>query len=131
MRLTDTRSATAPVSARRCKLKVVATQSKETERGAVSCIAWLGRFGTRGERSDVSLFQITLQAFELLVIPDFRNVCDAAPIIGTNFEEESMSTLLSKMNSYSYCISHHHQVDEDTSAAQEDVSLTGDNLDLP
>src|SRR5438270_6924055 len=75
---TATRSATAPVSARRCKLKVVATQSKETERGAVSCIAWLGRFGTRGERYDVSLFQITLQAFELLVIPDFRHVCDAA-----------------------------------------------------
>ena len=87
----DTRSATASVSARRCKLKVVATQSKETERGAVSCIAWLGRFGTRGERYDVSLFQMTLQAFELLVIPDFRRVCDAAPIIGTNFEEERMS----------------------------------------
>ena len=71
---------------------------------AVSCIPWLGRFGTRGERCDVSLFQITLQAFELLVIPDFRHVCDAAPIIGTNFEEERMSNLLSKMNSYSYCI---------------------------
>src|SRR6266705_1129117 len=64
----------------------------------------LGRFGTRGERYDVSLFQIALQAFELLVIPDFRHVCDAAPIIGTNFEEERMSNLLSKMNSYAYCI---------------------------
>jgi hypothetical protein len=28
---------------RACKLKVLATQSGETERGAVSCIAWLGR----------------------------------------------------------------------------------------
>lgn len=30
------------VSASDCKLKVVATLSVETERGAVSCIAWLG-----------------------------------------------------------------------------------------
>src|SRR5438105_14999994 len=95
---TATRSATAPVSARRCKLKVVATQSKETERGAVSCIAWLARFGTRGERYDVSLFQITLHAFELLVIPDFRHDGEPPPIIGTKFEEERIVNLPAQVN---------------------------------
>src|SRR5438105_14364554 len=91
---TATRSATAPVSARRCKLKVVATQSKETERGAVSCIAWLGRFGSRGERCDLSLFHITLHAVEVLELPHFRHVRRAVPIIRTDFDDEWTSDRL-------------------------------------
>src|SRR5439155_26261859 len=63
----------------RHKISYRACQRASLQVEGCSCIAWLGRFGTRGERYDVSLFQITLQAFELLVIPDFRHVCDAAP----------------------------------------------------